>query len=203
MAKLEPVIFRGFTGVNTLANAWELETHELVKCTNYDITKKGKLTSRTGRTSKLTGGYTDLWTNGEIILANRNGALVQISNEFSSYSTLRSGIGTANMVSYADCAGIVAWSNGTSIEYVRNGYSQSFPTPTDTTKSALPPGQLLAFYMGCLWIADGKTLWQSDPLAVNIGALSKDKPVSRQLASDITLLAAVDDGLWQIGRAHV
>lgn len=195
MEKLEPVIFRGFTGVNTLANTWELETHELVKCTNYDITKKGKLISRTGRTSKLTGGYTDLWTNGNIILANRNGALVQVSNEFASYSTLRSGIGTAGMLTYADCNGRVVWSNGTSIEYVENGYSRAMPTPTDANKSAFPACQLLEWFKGCLWGAAGGTVWQSDPFVTRFGSLDKRRN-SRQFAGDVTLLKGVDDGMW-------
>lgn len=194
MPNLDPAIFRGFTGVNNLLNPWELEPHELVKCTNYAITKKGKLVSRAGRTLKLTGGYKNLWTNGSLILANRNGALVSVNPEFTAYTTLRSGIGTG-YISFADCHDIVAWSNGTSIEYVRRGVSATFPTPTDFGRYPLPAGQLLEYWKGCLWIADGGTAWQSDPFATAFGSLTKPG-FSREFADDVTLLKGVDDGMW-------
>lgn len=194
MANLQPVIFRGFTGVNTLLNPWELEPTELVKCTNYDITKRGKLVSRAGRTSKLTGGYANLWTNGSVVLARRATALVSVNPEFSTYTTLKSGI-TTDYISFADCNGIVVWTNGTDIEYIRYGVSQDFDIPTEFNKYPLPAGQLLEWFKGCLWIAVGGKVWQSDPFATKMGSMDRVGN-SRQFAGELTMLKGVDDGMW-------
>ena len=94
---------------------------------------------------------------------------------------------------YVDVAGTVYLTNGTLIGFMREGVFNLFPDPQQTYKSPMVPSHLIEYFNGRLYIARDNEIWFSDPLALMRTDMRRN---FKQLASRITLLSAVEDGIY-------
>jgi len=107
-------------------------------------------------------------------------------------TTVISGVGSARMV-YVDMAGTVYLTNGTLIGFIRDGAFNLFPDPQQTYKSPMVPGHLIEYFNGRLYVARDSEIWFSDPMALKRTDMRRN---FKQLPSRITLLSAVEDGIY-------
>jgi len=196
--KEEPVVrFESFTGINNWYNPWELEPSALVSCTDYNITDNGNLIARDGRTLRLAGSFSDLHTTPSGVIGVKGSMLCSIDLVGNTYKYIASGFGQQK-ISYVNINDLTVLSDGINIGYVRNNVYGTFLRPTIPLKSAIPAGQLIEYYKGRLFIASGKVVAQSDPIAIRFAI--DDNIVSggntRQFSNEVTLMKAVGDGIW-------
>jgi hypothetical protein len=95
-------------------------------------------------------------------------------------------------MSYAPFNDRVYYTNGVNIGYVKSSASCLLSDPNLEFKLPLPPGQLIEYYRGRLYIARRNILYISDPLCDYFDIRSGYK----QFSGDITLLRAVDEGIY-------
>ncbi len=96
-------------------------------------------------------------------------------------------------MSFVTHNGVVYYTNGTVIGYIKNGQGYNFDTPTAKYKSAPPPGQIIGYYNGALYICQKNVLWVTDTLAMNQVDMRNGY---KQFPADITMFAPVDDGIF-------
>ena len=137
------------------------------------------------------GGIHSLWSNGEICLFVQGADLKRLNLDYTA-TTVISGVGSSRMV-YVDVAGTVYLTNGTLIGFMRDGAFNLFPDPQQTYKSPMVPGHLIEYFNGRLYVARDNEIWFSDPMAF----MRTDKRRNfKQLPSRITLMSAVEDGIY-------
>jgi hypothetical protein len=94
---------------------------------------------------------------------------------------------------YLDVAGAVYLTNGTIIGYLQESNFRAFPDPQQTYKTPMVPGHLIEYFNGRLYVARDNEIWFSDPMAL----MRTDRRRNfKQLPSRITLLSAVEDGIY-------
>jgi len=98
---------------------------------------------------------------------------------------------------YVDVAGTVYLTNGTLIGFMRDGAFNLFPDPQQTYKSPMVPGHLIEYFNGRLYVARDNEIWFSDPMALMRTDMRRN---FKQLPSRITLLSAVEDGIYVSDR---
>jgi hypothetical protein len=94
---------------------------------------------------------------------------------------------------YVDVNGIVYLCNGAIIGYIRDGVSNSFPDPQQTYKTKMKSGYLIGYFKGKLYVAKENEIWFSDPMALG---RADERRNFKQLPSRITLMSAVEDGMY-------
>ena len=132
--------------------------------TNIDIDHEGMIHDRDGfAAASYSGtGIHSLWGNGETALFVE-GSDLKILNPDYTGTVVRAGVGTTRM-SYADSARRVYYTNTRVIGFVEEHAGNLFPAPTMTYKIPMPPGQLIEWYNGRLYVAQNDTIWASDPM---------------------------------------
>jgi len=160
---------------------------------NVDIDDAGRLTRRDGYDdiTTLIGNYHSLWSDGSLCLAVKAGNFYRINADWSE-SLLRTNVGDAFM-SYVSVNGIAYYTNGSVIGSVVLGVDTPFTTPTVLFKIAPPPGQLINYFNGRLYIARGPVLWFTDAMA--FGRVDT-RYGFKQFPSDIQMIQPVDSGLF-------
>ncbi len=202
--------FKDWAGINNRSDSIRLNrirsqvrNKTLVIGTNCDIDNDRMLTRRIGRTQVISNtGFHSMWSNGSICLLVQNNILKRMYEDYS-LENLTTGLSPSGQrMSYADMKdGRMALTDGYIIGYVRGGAYTAMPTPSTTPKfrTKIPAGQLVAWYHGRLYIANGDRLYYSDPFALRMRA----KKNFIQLTGYITMLEAVDNGLWvSDGKIH-
>lgn len=189
-----------FLGINNVDDATRLVPivvdHEyaypLATAVNVDIDNTFRLTSRKGFTEQLAGAdIHSLWSDGSTGLFVDGTALRQLNDDLTARDVgaiLSPGL----RMSYVPWNERVYYTNRRQIGYVENWAAYPLADPQKQFKMPLPPGQFIEYYRGCLYVADDKTLYMSDPLCHYFDVRYGYK----QFASTITLLRAVDDGLY-------
>ena len=191
MVKQNTVTWKGFNGVSNLGEPTELDKSKLITGINVDISKRGKIYRRPGKTRVLRGLYHSLYSNGKICLAVTNANLVNISSTFAT-TILRLGVGQ-NRMSYVSVGNAIYYTNNVVIGYIENGVSSEFTEPTEEFRVKTFSGKLIEYYLGRLYIAKDNILWYTDALHFN----SIDMRMNfKQLPNEIIMVRAVDDGLY-------
>jgi hypothetical protein len=95
-------------------------------------------------------------------------------------------------MSYAPFNDRIYYTNEYEIGYVKNNTSTLLTDPVLEFKMPLPAGQLIEYYRGCLYVAKDDVLYISDPLCDYFDIRKGYK----RFASKITLLRAVDEGMY-------
>jgi hypothetical protein len=95
-------------------------------------------------------------------------------------------------MSYAPWNDRIYYTNEYQIGYIKNNVSYPVTDPIREFKMPLPAGQFVEYYMGCLYVAVNNILYISDPLCDYYDIRTGYK----QFASRITLLRAVDEGIY-------
>lgn len=182
-----------FKGLNNRLRQEEIPADVLSVARNVDLDDTGRLSRRDGfdDIATLTGNYHSLWSDGEICLSIKNNSLYKINTD-KTETVLRPNVGNSDM-SYVSVNGKQYYTNGTVIGYIDNGVSYTFSDPAKQYKIAPPPGQLIEYFNGRLYIAKGPVLWHTDAMA--FGRVDTRKGF-KQFASDITMILPVDGGLF-------
>jgi hypothetical protein len=198
MPKTHPMFeIKGFRGKNNLADPARIlpsgGASFLAECRDADIDDEFMIHRRGGFGPPvfLGGGIHSLWSNGEVCLFVQGADLKKLNPDYTA-ATVISGVGSAQMV-YVDVAGAVFLTNGTLISFIRDEVFNLFPDPRQTYKSPMVPGHLIEYFNGRLYVARDNEIWFSDPLAL----MRTDRRRNfKQLPSRITLLSAVEDGIY-------
>jgi len=135
-----------------------------------------------------------LWSNGEICLFVQGANLKRLNPDFTA-TTILPGAGPGRMV-YVEVAGTVFLTNGTIIGYLRDYTFQFFPEPKQPYKTPMVRGHMMEYFNGRLYVARDNEIWFSDPMALMRTDMRRN---FKQLPSRITLMSAVDDGIYVSG----
>lgn len=191
---------RKFSGINNVDPATRLEpviiNHEYVypvqQANNLDIDNTFQVSSRPGYTSVKTGSdIHSMWSDGVSCLYADGATLYKLGTGYATLS-LRSDLTPGTRLSYAPFNDRIYYTNEYQIGYVKDDADNALAYPNREFKTALPVGQLIESFMGCLYVAKDNILYISDPLCdyydIRYGY--------RIFNSRITLLRAVDTGLY-------
>ena len=196
--KTQPMFeIKGFRGKSNLSDPARIlpsgGSSFLSECRDADIDDEFMIHRRGGFRAPIFpgGGIHSLWSNGDICLFVQGADLKRLNPDYTA-ATIFSGAGSARMVCVA-VAGTVYLTNGTLIGFMRDGAFNLFPDPQQTYKSAMVAGHLIECFNGRLYVTRDNEIWFSDPMAY----MRTDKRRNfKQLASRITLLSAVEDGIY-------
>lgn len=198
MPKTQPMFeIKGFRGKNNQADPARIlpsgGSSFLTECRDADIDDDFMIHRRKGFGAPSYSGARihSLWSNWDVCLFVQGADLKRLNPDYTA-QTVISGIGPARMV-YVDVAGTVYLTNGALIGFMRDGAFNFFPDPQQTYKSPIVPGHLIEYFNGRLYVARDNEIWFSDPMAL----MRTDRRRNfKQLASRITLLSAVEDGIY-------
>jgi hypothetical protein len=200
--------FRGLDNKNQPEKLTSLTNHEawLTQAENVDISAKFSISRRNGFQLKVGGDFHSLWTNaaGTLSFAVKDRELVRISADLAITALLTM---SHRLVSYADTgAGIYLTDNNvmvrtdgfTAVELAQAG-TYDFKTKTSINQeddqdfySSPPPGKLVVWAFGRLWVVTDDAIYYSRPYEPNLFDLRKDYwPLE-----NVTMLASVDDGFY-------
>lgn len=193
MATISPFVEVGaFKGINNVDDTISFGAGFLSEANNVDIDNQSLISRRSGYTLKLAGNFQSIFGGSNILLAVKDGNLVEVDDDFSSYNILHSNVGTLPM-SYVEVNNKIYYTNGIVIGYVQNGESYQLKEPAETGRSKLPAGHIIEYYHGRLYTAKGNVIYYSD--AMNLEQIQTRKNFI-QLNSRIAMLKAVRDGLY-------
>lgn len=181
------------SGINNIADAARLESHELVYAYNIDISDKGKPSRRNGVVKKVTpsGTIHSMWGDNKECFYVESGTLKRLLADYTS-TTMRTGVSDYPM-RFVEVNDNYYYTNAAVIGRIYQGVNNALVTPTKEHKYALPPGQHIEHYNGRLYVAKNETIWYSD--AVYLEQYDKRSGFI-QMENEITMMRAVDDGIW-------
>jgi hypothetical protein len=202
---LQSQSMRKFSGLNNVDDATRLvptiDAHEyvypLTQANNVEIDNTFGLSSRIGFTvvagTAGTAGIDNhsLWSDGKTCLYVDGASFYEMTSLYNQIS-LRSDLTRRARMSYASFNDRIYYTNGYQIGYVKSSINNHLPAPNREFKEPLPAGQLIEYFMGCLYIAKDNILYFSDPLCDYYDI----RTGYRIFKDNITMLRAVDDGLY-------
>lgn len=184
--------FAEFTGINNYADPTRLSQNELISAENVNIDDIGVAYRRDGYASLSGTATRSLWSQGNLCFCVQGRTIYSVSNTFS-LTAVVTGLSTVEPVVFERINNDVVYTNGIVIGYITGLAGNSFPAPSDPLKSIMPPGQLLEYFNGRLYVARGGFVFYSDPMY--IGATQRRKNFI-QFPGYITMLRCVADGLY-------
>lgn len=215
MDKLPIVVYNKFLGVYSAGDSYDLPSGEgaiaLVTATNVDINKYFKIKSRGGRAKKLTGDYSNLWSNNSVIFATKGSNLYMLTLDISDLSMsevlVQQGVGIGPM-SYESIGSLVYLTNNISIYAYEDGAIRSLRSTDIQFRNTMPPGYLLELHRSRMFIAktiqtfgssgyvrDQEILMQSE--AGNYERYdTRDDKSWQSFPSKLTMIKSVGDGLF-------
>jgi len=188
---------KGFRGKNNLSDPARVlpagKGSFLTASLNVDIDDALMAHRRAGFASSSYSGSAihSLWGNGDVCLFVQGSDLKRLNADYSA-ATLRAGIGTGRM-NYVEVNGIIYYTNDAAIGFVKDGVDKSFTDPLKTYKTPMGPGHLIEYFNSRIYVARDNTIWFSDPVALGRTDMRRN---FKQLSSYVTLLKAVDDGIF-------
>ncbi len=182
-----------FIGMNTIKPRTELKSGELVQAVDVDLDHTGRATTRKGYRKIRDGQIHSAWCKNGLCLFGDGLELYRLHDDLS--ATKLADLQTDRPIDFEDVNGTVVFSNGVDFGFVESGTVVWPDVPKVGTLPVIPTpaGQLLAFYNGSLLVAAGDQL--AATLAYNLEAVHATKGFT-PLGSFITMLKAVDDGVW-------
>jgi len=167
-----------FAGLNNVERPENMRDGELAQAVNVDITRGGGIQRRGGRVARYSGSNLRcLWANRKMTLFVEGDVQKRLQNVSGTYvgTTVRS-IGAGRDVCYTEVNEDAICSDGAALWGVRDGAQFSLTagvvlqTQTSTGQRReeafyrpLPGGHLLAYYKGCLWVANDRMVYRSRP----------------------------------------
>lgn len=131
-----------------------------------------------------------LWSDKKLIAVFvDNGILYQLTPQ---YSKLALGAVGNTRMSYAPWNDKIYMTNGVYIGYLLNGAMSTLSNPNIKYKMPLPAGKFITYFRARLYVAKGRVLYSSDALCDHYDI----RTGFRVLENEITMLRAVDDGIY-------
>lgn len=172
------VIFRGSNGLNVKLDPARIRFDpdvglaDLAVAVNVDHDITGRVSRRKGFTAtSVTSPAHSLWCDGGACLFVTGTSLCQLGSDYT-YSSLAT-VTAGARVSYFQLDSRSYWQNGFEKGYVEaglnNAWTRSAYVGPDTTRqfSDPPIGHLIAYEHGRVWVAQGATVWYSEPYSLN------------------------------------
>lgn len=189
-----------FSGVDNVSNATRLNpivadqkyVYPLREANNVIIDNTFSLASRTGYTSVLTGSdIHSMWSDNTACFFVDGSTLKQMDAIYG-LKTIQTGLSEGARMSFARFNTRYYFTNGYEIGYAYDNAGYSLPDPAREFKMPLPAGQLIEYFMGCLYVAKDNVLYISDPLCDYYDVRNGYRIFNKY----ITMLRAVDGGLY-------
>lgn len=189
-----------FSGINNVSKAVRLSpaiighayTHPLTQASNMDIDDSYHISSRNGYTLKVSGAdMHSLWSDGDKCFYVDGDKLYRVKSDLT-VELIRSNLTPGARMSYAPFNDRAYFTNGYQIGWESKWSGNSIVDPLLEFKVPLPAGQLIEFFMGCLYVAVDNVLYVSDPLCDYYDI----RHGYRVFSDRITMLRAVDDGIY-------
>lgn len=187
---------KSISGLNNVNDPSRISAGELTKAINVDIDDRGTVMRRGGYTKIMSGNYHSIFIHNQTIFAVKIDSFVMIDARSYVENILLSGLSVGSRMSYAVANDRVYYTNGVIIGYVDNGVRYDIPATDIQYKQKIPPGQIIRFYKGRLYVASGQTLFYSDAMALDRYTISPDGQNFKQFDGVITMLAPVVDGIY-------
>ena len=165
--------------------------YSLVQASNLEIDDTYGLSSRSGYDDVLLGSDIHSLSDDASGFFVDGGILKKLNTDYSVVS-LRSGLTLGARMSYTSFNDRIYYTNGYEIGYVQLDIDYPLVDPILEFKLSLSAGQLIEYYRGRLYVARDNILYISDPLCDYFDIRQGYK----QFTSKITLLRAVDEGLY-------
>ena len=189
----QSVHFGMFDGINNQVNHREVKPTQLYAALNVDLDPLGRPNVRPGRTKIVSAVKPhSLFSDGVTLLYVQGGTLKSLDVKDNSSTVLRQNVGD-NSMSYAAVNGMVFYTNGAVIGYVKDGADYTFQEPIEPYRSVPLPGQVIGYYRGSLYICRGNEIQITEVLQFN----EVDTRYGLKVLPDpITMVAPVEDGIW-------
>jgi hypothetical protein len=208
----ESVILGAFKGMKNTVSRERLSGEELERATNVDIDDAGQVRRRRGYTRKQTGSWHSVRTFTYKVLGVKDGELGIVVDR-SNFTPLGVTVGSTRLA-YTEVNGDIFFCNNAASGVVKaddtiepwgktSGQGLWLSPVIDETDTLGPvAGQLLGDpiranciegYKGRIYLADGRTLWATDLFRYHL--INRTRGFI-QFEHDITLVMAVDDGLY-------
>lgn len=196
--------YRAFIGERNVGDPLAFKAGEVQEAfdIDFDIDRYAHRKQH-GSTLLIAGIYDNLWSNGKICLCTQNGNLYRLHEDFTTLTLLRADVGD-NPMSYCDVAGtgIVYYSNGAVIGYVRDGQNYVMPSTTVRDRINTPPMYPIEYFGNRLWGFVGDVLIKTDPDQLFLFNRVNMEGGFYQRKGQGTLLKAVQDGLYIADGSH-
>jgi hypothetical protein len=208
----ESVILGAFKGMKNTVSRERLGQDELERAINVDLDDAGQLRRRRGYVRKQTGSWHSVRTFTLKVLGVRDGTLGVIRDDYS-FLSLGVFVGPQRLT-HTEVNGDIYFCNDAASGVVKvddttgpwgttNGQGLWLSPVIDETPTLGPvAGQLIGdpirascieAYKGRIYLADGKTLWVTELYRYHLVNRTRG---FMQFEADITLVMAVDDGLY-------
>lgn len=167
-------------------------TYYFQQSENFDLTNKKNMRRRDGyHVIASLSDLHSLWSAGDNCFFMDGDKLYRLNRDMT-YTLLLSGFALLPM-NYASVYGKTYFTNTSEIGWIDDDGVSALPTPSDVFKLSMPPGHLMEFYNQCLYIAVGNIVYCSDP---TLPAQYDYRHGLIPFNNKVTMLKAVDDGLW-------
>lgn len=195
------VIFRGSTGLNTKADPVRLYDRggikDLAVAGDVDVLETGRLSRRKGYTSRLTGNFHSLFSEGgtccfalgvKLCLLNPDYTYVEVAD-----------VTAGATVSYAKINDRIYWCNGFEKGCIHNGANTSWVKGAYVGRDMMrhfvdpPIGTIVEAYSNRLFVAQNNVMWYSEPGAYGAFDLVRG---FYMWGTNIRMIRAVADGLY-------
>jgi len=194
-------IFRGSTGLNTLADPVRIYNQNGIKdlavAGDVDVMDTGRLSRRKGFTSRITGDFRSLFCDGgaccfalgvKLCLLNADYTYIEIAD-----------ITADATVNYTQINDRIYWCNGHEKGYITNSVNQPWVKGTyvgpDTKRnfSDPPVGTMVEYFNNRMYVVQNNVLWYSEPGAYGAFDLARG---FYMWGTNIRMVRAVTDGLY-------
>ena len=188
--------FGGIDNVNLPTDMEQIDdtghTYYFQSMNNFDITNKRTIQRRNGfHVIHSFDSLHSLWSDGNNCFFMNQNSIYKLNQDMT-YTVLSSGFGPRRM-NYAAAYNKIYFTNETEIGYIEENTVISLSLPSDSFKLSMPPGHLIEFYNHCLYVAVGNIVYCSDPTVLS---QYDERYGLIPFKQRITMLKAVDDGLW-------
>ena len=210
----DSVVFASFEGLRNTVARERLKPSELETAINVDLDDAGQIRRRRGYHKVLSGNFHSIYSDATgLVLVVKDGVLSKILPNYTTVSLLSgfnsqpldyvrvaddvyfssaSTSGKYNVVSGAVSAWGATGGNGTWLSPVVNPTS-TLGQVNGKLIGAPPMATSLTYYNGRIYLANGTTLWATEPFLYNY----IDRTSSFvQFEADITMLETVTDGIY-------
>lgn len=183
-----------FTGVDNLNPEFNVPLNGMLEGENIYIDDEQRVKGRDGYVLQSAGNFHSIWNNTarDVTLVVQDDKIQSVRSGFALIDLVSGLTGTGKMSYVEASTDTVIYSNGVEIGQLVDQVDTPFVVPSESYKRTPVPGHLLAFLNARLYMASTGVLWFTDAYTYNV-----DRRIGFfQFKSYITLLHAVDDGLY-------
>lgn len=197
MADERDILYENFEGIdnrNTGIRAKSRNGVFLKSATNVFITRKKNIRTREGVLIQSAGDYHSIFHRNKVLYGVKNSNLISRRIDQAQETIIRASVGS-NDFHFTAAGQRIFGTNNDIIGYIENLAWNSFPSVSQTYKRPMPPGHLIEYCLGRLFVARENIIIASDPAAYHFYDERQDENLIMR-PSRVTMMRGLDDGLW-------